>query len=445
MKRAFTLLLVLTLLLALPACGEQRNEAQFEFSYEIGKKRFEPGERVEIVVKATNVGRNYRYVGADYDLFGPATLSYASASVDYQMPAPPFANSDDATERVFKRGETVSRTYYFDPESTSPQGAYDLELSFAGETVRFDGVVTLSAPMNEQDMRVRAAADAAILDTYPITDLTCYEVKIAEMSEGRGFSVYYRLTIGGYKTWEEYSVTLSPELAVTAIWGEYGKYACYLPHATADNIRRAEEALTRTLENEGFGDHSGFYLGIDEQGYLCLNVEVIVDTGGNGQHEHLFFREVICGAVELNAGGAENFNFSLTWGCFGISSYDSFTGRLVKTTDTTHPKDYIAEYKLSAAERERIYALLQELDVSSYPDTYNPHTDGTMSAPSMSLILTVNDGATHKRINALNIALTYESNDPKGQKFLTACREIEKILTSTEEWKAMPDYEFLYE
>ncbi len=31
-----------------------------------------------------------------------------------------------------------------------------------------------------------------------------------------------------------------------------------------------------------------------------------------------------------------DFSFSLTWGCYGISSYDSRTGKLVKTTDATH-------------------------------------------------------------------------------------------------------------
>ena len=31
------------------------------------------------------------------------------------------------------------------------------------------------------------------------------------------------------------------------------------------------------------------------------------------------------------------------------------------------------------------------------------------------------------------------------QAFLDACRRIQEIVTSSEEWKALPDYEFYYE
>ena len=34
----------------------------------------------------------------------------------------------------------------------------------------------------------------------------------------------------------------------------------------------------------------------------------------------------------------EDFSFSLIWGAYGTSSYDSRTGKLVKTTDATHPE-----------------------------------------------------------------------------------------------------------
>ena len=38
-----------------------------------------------------------------------------------------------------------------------------------------------------------------------------------------------------------------------------------------------------------------------------------------------------------------------------------------------------------------------------------------------------------------------QSNNPAGQKFLDVCKAIEDILTSTDEWKALPDYEFYYD
>ena len=43
----------------------------------------------------------------------------------------------------------------------------------------------------------------------------------------------------------------------------------------------------------------------------------------------------------------EDFVVALTWDCYGISSYDSQTGKLVKTTDATNPDDYVTYYKLT--------------------------------------------------------------------------------------------------
>jgi hypothetical protein len=71
-----------------------------------------------------------------------------------------------------------------------------------------------------------------------------------------------------------------------------GKYSAYLSFASEDKISEAEEKLTKRLEK--YETHSGFYLSIDDQGYLCLNAEVIVDSLFN-DHEHKFFTERICG------------------------------------------------------------------------------------------------------------------------------------------------------
>ncbi len=447
MRKVICLAVVaLCFVMCLAGCDEANGKSRFEFSYETVKSRIEIGETVEIVVTATNRGHSFRHFGPNHDLFGPATLRYASESVDYNMPAPPFANTDDATEQVFKRGETVRRTYYFNSDDTSPEGLYDLTLSFAGETVHFENIIMVSAPLSEEELAARAVADTAVLEQYPISNFNGYAVEVDKMSGGRGFSVRYTLTIGGYRTHEKYTVRLDASLNVMEVSGEYGQYAKYLPNATADKIKAAEDALRGVLENEGFDEHSGFYLKIDEQGYLCLGTEVIVSVDSIfTDHEHLFFTERICEATELNAGGAENFNFSLTWGCYGISSYDSITGKLVKTTDATRPKDYITTYKLTADERARIYELICELDVTSYPDNYNPHGDGLASSPPMTLILNVTDGTVYKKIRAVDIAASYRSDDPKGQKFLSTCREIVDILTETEEWKALPDYEFYYD
>jgi len=140
----------------------------------------------------------------------------------------------------------------------------------------------------------------------------------------------------------------------------------------------------------------------------------------------------------------EDFSFALSWDLNGSSSYDSATGKLIKTTNATHPEDYVTNYTLSPEQKEKIYSILQKLDVNAYPEVYDPHEDGTSTKPPMTLILTVRAGGSEKTIEAKGIAYTYEANNPKGQAFLTACESIVNILTASEEWSALPDYENFY-
>ncbi len=147
----------------------------------------------------------------------------------------------------------------------------------------------------------------------------------------------------------------------------------------------------------------------------------------------------------VNTDVPDNLSFSLTWNTYGISSYDSATGKLVKTSDATNPEDYITTLELDGQQLFAIWELLWELDIETYPDEYDPHGGGLSSDPSMTLILTLRDGDKVKTVRAEDIALTYESNDPKGQKFLDTCKGIRDILTATEEWKALPEYEFFYD
>lgn len=140
----------------------------------------------------------------------------------------------------------------------------------------------------------------------------------------------------------------------------------------------------------------------------------------------------------------DDFAFSLVWNCYGVSSYDSATGVLVKTTDATNPEDYVATLMLSPSEITTVYKLLNNLNANEYPDIYSPHPDNFMSDPPMTLILTVNIGEMTKTISAKDIAYSFTSNDPEGQRFLTTCKQIIDILTSTDEWKELPEYEHLY-
>ncbi len=138
----------------------------------------------------------------------------------------------------------------------------------------------------------------------------------------------------------------------------------------------------------------------------------------------------------------EDFSFALTWNTYGISSYDSETGTLIKTTDATYPEDFVTNHKLTDEEKIKIYSIVSSLDAASYPDVYDPQNG--MSEPSMTLILTVRENGKEKTIKAEDISLSFESKTKKGRRFLGACEDIIDILTAIEEWKALPDYERYY-
>ncbi len=161
----------------------------------------------------------------------------------------------------------------------------------------------------------------------------------------------------------------------------------------------------------------------------------IVDPGGDADSD---------GKDSIDVGEFSG-SFSITWNVFGISSYDSTTGKLVKTTDATSPEDYVTTLYLSDSQKCRIWELIRELDIETYPDEYDPQEGKMFSNPSMTLVLTVKTETFEKTVRAEDIALSYASDDAKGQKFLDVCKGIVEILTSTEEWKALPEYEFLYD
>ena len=141
-------------------------------------------------------------------------------------------------------------------------------------------------------------------------------------------------------------------------------------------------------------------------------------------------------------GSIESFSFSLEWGGHG-ESYDSKTGSLTKEVHYAR-EDYAATYLLTEEQKQQIYDLLSELDVTSYPTAYDPQS-GT-SFPSMSLVLSVHTDTVQKTIAARDIAFwRFTSEDAKGQAFLSACKTIIDLLEQTEEWKGLPEYDYFLE
>ena len=140
----------------------------------------------------------------------------------------------------------------------------------------------------------------------------------------------------------------------------------------------------------------------------------------------------------------EDFYFALTWGVEKDASYDSRTGTLIKTKYVIErqPEEYIATYQYPNI--NEIYEMAKSINVYSYPDEYYPYEGCSMlTTPSVDYVFEIND----KTITSENCPIFYEIPDSvtkRGKQYLKLIFTILKTLTSSEEWKAMPDPERLY-
>ena len=141
----------------------------------------------------------------------------------------------------------------------------------------------------------------------------------------------------------------------------------------------------------------------------------------------------------------EDFSFSLTWNCYGESSYDSETGILVKQSSATNVDEFTTTLILNDEQLAEAYYILSKLDYSAYPENENYDPGNGESMPSETIILTVRIGDAQKTITAEDISLAHETRDKDGQAFLDACDALKEIIYSSKEWKSLPEYEFLYE
>ena len=136
-----------------------------------------------------------------------------------------------------------------------------------------------------------------------------------------------------------------------------------------------------------------------------------------------------------------DFSFAVRWNTYGISSYDSQTGKLVKDAEAAEPKDYTIEYFLTEEEMSRIYGYIRELDPYDYPDDYEPRGNH-LAEPPHPLYLTVRVDGTEKQIRVRNFS---QPQDRKGELYFSTCQAITAFLESTEAWQSLPEYERFFE
>jgi hypothetical protein len=153
----------------------------------------------------------------------------------------------------------------------------------------------------------------------------------------------------------------------------------------------------------------------------------------------------------------EDFSISLSWGIYGISSYDSRTGNLIKELNPTglfgaSKDDFKAKYYLSDDEKEKIYKLLLDIDFDSYPSDYRPYEE-YWCLPMSLFRITVRYKGYEKAIYSEQFPGEILSRDyyqeiytdKRSYNFIRLYDTLVEILTSTEEWKTMPQYDHTFD
>lgn len=163
----------------------------------------------------------------------------------------------------------------------------------------------MSTPLSESEeamtpAQIKSIADPLLMQEYGMDDLSSYEFKVFYSTRNNQYSARYCLYIQGYRTYEEYTVVLDAlgqPVRFSAV--RQGEYSRYLKNATAERVAAAVADIEwQTRDYEETGPYS---LSVDDEGYLCLWLELIVDvpdgiSGDCGDHDHLFFHSRICEA-----------------------------------------------------------------------------------------------------------------------------------------------------
>lgn len=161
----------------------------------------------------------------------------------------------------------------------------------------------------------------------------------------------------------------------------------------------------------------------------------------------LLFLLCACSSKETDVSAMpEDFSFFLRWNVYGVSSYDSESGELIKSDAEPEREKYSATLHLSDEQLRLAWEAVASLDWADYvteEGNYDPNP-GLVSEPSLKLELIVEENGLLHRVCCADAAMTYDSPDEAGQALLTAIRTLQDLLTETPEWQAMPDFTVLF-
>lgn len=154
-----------------------------------------------------------------------------------------------------------------------------------------------------------------------------------------------------------------------------------------------------------------------------------------------------CDSVKPYDTPYEEFSFRLNWGVQLDSSYDSKTGKVVKTNKVIErkPEEYITTYQLPNL--EEIYNKVKKMNPYSYARDFDPFATKhhIMSNPNIDYYLVIDDKIIEVQDFPIGVGTDDKTLSSKGKKFIELVYLIIDTVQASDEWKALPDYEVLYD
>ncbi|MBQ7063590.1 MAG: hypothetical protein IJM90_01680 [Firmicutes bacterium] len=137
----------------------------------------------------------------------------------------------------------------------------------------------------------------------------------------------------------------------------------------------------------------------------------------------------------------EDFSFTLTWGMNGISSYDSTSGKLVKSSIEADLEKYTTQLILDEGQRAEIYRMLKSLRLEQYPGSLDPFPDHR-SKPTTNIILTMTANGKTRSIVCHGIGLVPADQAPEGarRRLAETIESLIQFIAATPEWQSLPPY-----
>lgn len=146
----------------------------------------------------------------------------------------------------------------------------------------------------------------------------------------------------------------------------------------------------------------------------------------------------------------DNFDFSIVWGVHGMSSYDSSSGTLIKTTyfeKGSSQDDYKTQLYLSKETKDNFVNMLNNINIYSYPKNYDPYyykRRTIYSTPGYKIKLSIPDLEIETRDTLPMYSDDVTNISKEGKSFLSCIDSITTYIENTSEWKSLKDSEVTF-